>query len=321
MSSSTTFRAWLRVIPGLGSCQTIRGQSLVFPAGSFDTDTTVAFNGFQFTDPRVAADKCGIDGLTLFGFPGQPQLQIPPYLCGSPDLVVVAVNGDQLNIQSGTVAIENDTNVVLPDNTVKICKDTVGPTTIVRPTPGNDPQQDDVVVYQTTEPERMREFYSSTGVDPQFVPGAAGEFTNGCGSSRGSSKEASYFVVGMHIDFGTTDPALVKQRFVSLTLYKLSLLQQSVTAARAAGVLKNGDTTKMTAQLNNAVKKLGRGDPSGALGHVQQFLKFVNAANYSTPAPASLYPPDSQNNFNGEHLMRGRNIEFTLRVKIVPNTP
>jgi hypothetical protein len=158
-------------------------------------------------------------------------------------------------------------------------------------------------------------------VDPQFIPGAAGEFTNGCGSSRGSAKEASYFVVGMHIDFGTTDPALVKQRFVSLTLYKLSLLQQSVNAARAAGVLKNGDTTKMTAQLNNAVKKLGRGDPSGALGHVQQFLKFVNAAKYNTPAPASLYPPDSQNNFNGEHLMRGSNIEFTLRVKIVPNTP
>ncbi len=82
-----------------------------------------------------------------------------------------------------------------------------------------------------------------------------------------------------------------------MTLYKLSLLQQSVTAARAAGVLKNGDTTKMTAQLNNAVKKLGRGDPSGALGHVQQFLKFVDAAKYNTPAPENLSsPPDSKNN-------------------------
>jgi hypothetical protein len=306
--------------PATGSCQTIRGQSLVFPAGSFGTNTTIAFNGFQFKDPRVGAGTCGTAALTLFGFGDQPELKIPPYLCGSPDLVVVAVNGDQLNIQSGIVAIENDTNVVLPLNTVKICKDTVGPTSIMRPTPGNDPQLDDVVVYQTTEPDRMREDYSSTGVDPQFI-GAAGEFTNGCGSSRGSSKEPSYFVVGMHIDFGTTDPALVKERFVSLTLYKLSLLQQSVTAAGTAGVLKNGDTTKMTAQLNNAARKLGRGDPSGALGHVQQFLKFVNAAKYKTPAPASLYPPDSNNNFNGEHLMRGTNIEFTLRVKIVPNTP
>jgi hypothetical protein len=308
--------------PTNGSCQTIKGQSLIFPAGSFGTNTTIAFNGFQFKDPRVGAGTCGKAGLTLFGVAyGRPELQIPPYLCGSPDLVVVAVNGDQLNIQSGTVAIENDTNVVLPLNTVKICKDTVGPTSIVRPTPGNDPQLDDVVVYQTTDPDRMRESYSSTGVDPQFIPGAAGEFTNGCGSSRGSSKEPSYFVVGMHIDFGTTDPALVKERFVSLTLYKLSLLQQSVTAAGTAGVLKNGDTTKMTAQLNNAVRKLGRGDPSGALGHVQQFLKFVNAAKYNTPTLGSLYPPDVKNNYNGEHLMRGTNIEFTLRVKIVPNTP
>ncbi len=209
MSSSTTFHARLRVIPGLGAARRSGASRWSSRLDRLDTDTTVAFNGFQFTDPRVAADKCGIAGLTLFGFPGQPQLRIPPYLCGSPDLVVVAVNGDQLNIQSGTVAIENDTNVVLPGNDVKICKDTNGPGDDKAPGTGDDPQQDDVVVYQTTDPERMREYYASNGVDTAgFVPGAAGEFTNGCGSSRGSSKEPSYFVVGMHIDFGTTDPAL-----------------------------------------------------------------------------------------------------------------
>jgi hypothetical protein len=122
-------------------------------------------------------------------------------------------------------------------------------------------------------------------------------------------------VVGLHIDFGplstwALNPDGNHERFVALTLYKLSLLQQSVVDAKTAGALKNGDTTKMmSAALADAVKKLGRGDAPGALGHIKQFLKFVAAAKY-TAIPGQ--------NYNGEHLMRGTNIEFTLRVKVIP---
>ncbi len=299
-----------------GGCETVRGQTLTLPPGWVAADDTIEFTAYEFTDPRRV---CGQGELVLFADPndGKPELRIPPYLCGSPRFVVVAVNVDDSADLSfdrgGTVLIKNDTRTVLPGNDPRVvCKDTKGPTFL---TPGEDPQLQDVVVYQTTDPRRMLEnLPENRGRDPQFA-GAAGEFTNSCGSSRGTGKELSYFVVGMRIDFGASAPTQEArhERFVALTLYKLSLLQQSVSLAKSAGALKNGDATKMTAQLNNAVKKLGRGDPSGALGHVNQFLKFVAAANYTQLG--------LDNNYNGEHLMRGTNIEFTLRVKVIPNAP
>ena len=78
-----------------------------------------------------------------------------------------------------------------------------------------------------------------------------------------------------------------------------------------SGTLKNGcSTTKgMSAAVTTAITKLDRGDYKGALAAVQKFLKFVDAA---------VYTPVAENNYNGEHLMRGRNIEFTLRVKLIP---
>jgi len=292
------------------TCQTIQGQTLIFPAGSIPPGATITFNAYEFSDPRVGTARCGVDPLILFSDPndGKPELRIPPYLCGSPKFVVVAVDSSQLNILEGTVFVENKTDVVLPGNLYQ-CTD---PIVQNFPTQG-DPQFQDVVVWQTTDPTRMLE--DSRGVG-QFA-GAAGEFTNACGSSEAKIKGASYYVVGLHVDFGpgntwASNTAANHERFVALTLYKLSLLQQSVDNAKAAGALKNGDATKMSSQLDNAVKKLGRGDASGALGHVNQFLKFVNAAKYT------VIPGE---NYNGEHLMRGTNIEFTLRVKVVPYGP
>lgn len=296
------------------SCQTIDGQILTLLPAALTPGAKLNFNAYEFTDPRVASGKCGVEELVLFGAAyGKPELRLPPYLCGSPQFVVVFVDsrnadGTPLNFPSGTVFIENETQVVLPDNTPYQCKDTKGP---IFPTKDENPQFQDIVVYQTTDPARMLEdLPGNRAQDPQFA-GAAAEVTNGCGSSRGAGKETSYFVVGMHIDFGALGATQAgwQDRFVALTRYKLTLLQQSVALAKATGALKNGDATKMSAQLDNAVKKLDRGDPDDALGHVQQFLKFVNAAKY-TPVPV--------NNYNGEHLMRGQNIEFTLRVKVVP---
>jgi len=68
----------------------------------------------------------------------------------------------------------------------------------------------------------------------------------------------------------------------------------------------------MQQQVKNAIKKLDRGNYSRALGHVNKFLKFVNKANYAN-VPGE--------NDNGEHIMRGGNIEFMLRVKIIPYAP
>ena len=77
-------------------CETIDGQTLVFPTGSFQTGDTIKFTAYEFTDPRVVNGKCTTRGpLELFtdaAFGPNARLKIPPYLCGSPKFVVVAVD-------------------------------------------------------------------------------------------------------------------------------------------------------------------------------------------------------------------------------------
>ncbi len=211
-----------------GSCQTILGQTLIFPPGSYPPGATITFNAYEFTDPRVAAGRCGIDALTLFGAAyNKPELRIPPYLCGSPRFIVVAVDGSQLTFAKGTVQVENFTDQVpsLSGNQNKVCNDPIPA--------GIDPQFQDVVVYQTTDPDRMRES-GQVNIDPQFV-GAAGEFTNSCGSSRAAVQESSYFVVGMHIDFGAGYTLGGERRREPRTLRGVDALQAHAAAAVRCG--------------------------------------------------------------------------------------
>ena len=65
--------------------------------------------------------------------------------------------------------------------------------------------------------------------------------------------------------------------------------------------------------LENAINKLNAGDPAGALSSSQQFVFKVNSSTYSAPSVTF--------NYNGDHLMRGENIVFTLRVKVIPYKP
>jgi hypothetical protein len=309
------------------ACTTINGQTLTFPAGTFQLGDTIQFTAFEFNDPRVVTNlsdlqygKCRINPgpLTLFkvsdGFGPGVELRIPPYLCGSPKFVVVKVNSDGIDIPKGAVFVEHETTeTVLRDNLYK-CFDPLTPppppTTTTRNFP--DPQFQDVVVWQTTNPENMAE---NATVAPDLYVGAATEATNGCGSTTAKVRGASYFVVGMHIDFGNdaSDLGLSQlqnyQQFRALTRYKLTLLRQSIRDARSEGSLRPVVSTAMEALIALAIYRLDQNNPAGALNQVSQFLRLVNAANYTQI-------PDR--NFNGDHLMRGENIAFTLRVKVIP---
>jgi hypothetical protein len=286
-------------------CETIEGQTLIFPEGSFDPDgdQTIGFTAFEFIDPRVAGGKCGIDSLTLFrasdGFTPGVELRIPAYLCGSPRFLVVKVDATDLTIESGAVEVVNDTEVVLPDNLFEC----TGPKVPVSP---RDPQQQDVVVWQSTNPDDMLEASLGTGV----FAGAATEATNGCGSTRAKVRTGSYFVVGMHIDFGGQ---FDYQGFVALTRYKLTLLQHSVADARSAGALRYVVSLAMGGVLQLAVRSLDRGDPVTARILVKKFLKLVDLATYAATSTGF--------NFEGDHLMRGENIVFTLQDKVIPFVP
>ena len=180
--------------------------------------------------------------------------------------------------------------------------------------PGVDPQYQDVVVWQTTNPLKMREVDPDVAGVGQFQ-GAAGEFTDSCGSSRGKTLGASYFVVGMHIDFGlgleAENPDSIHERFIALTRYKLELLLHSIAKSRSSGaLLKNGDYNKMDSMIVNAIKFLDDGDYAGALAKVDNFVKFITPALYDQ---GGTYP-----NYEGEHISRSSNIAFMLRVKVIP---
>jgi hypothetical protein len=266
-----------------------------------------------------------MDPLVIFGNTGigaapgvRPEMRIPSYLCGSPRFVVVAVNSSELVIETGTVGVKHETVKVLPGNIypdggVSVCEDPI----FQNPYTDGDPQYQDVVVWQTTDPANMLE--DELG-GTEGYPGATGEFTNECGTSRARVKGASYFGIGFHIDFGPGNTWAGNSggnfdSFVALTRYKLTLLQRSLADAVAespSAILKKADRKKMTNQVANAIKNLDDGNYSGAHDHIVNFLKFVLPANYREI---------TGENYEGEHLMRGSNIEFMLRVKVIPYAP
>ena len=312
--------------PEYGTCKTIEGQTLVFP-GNVE-GKQIGFGAYEFRDPRVDANgNCHQRQLRLFADPSDPDadsyddipdntLVIPPYLCGSPKFVAVRVNAEQLSITGGTVQVENYTDIVLPDNQYadggkSICEDPI----FQEPYDDGDPQYQDVVVWQSTNPTKMRELKTGVAGVGQFA-GAAGEFTDGCGSSRGKTLGASYFVVGMHINFGPgsawkLNPDANHERFIALTRYKLELLRDSIKESRSSGaLLKNGDFSKMDSMVVNAIKFLDSGDHAGALDKVDNFVKFITPALYDQ---TGKFP-----NYEGEHISRASNIAFTLRVKVIP---
>jgi len=306
---------------GGSGCVTVEGQTLIYPEG---VSGQVSFNSFELLDPRVAAGTCGIGPgsvpLTIFGGtgigPNTPEMIIPPYLCGSPKLVVVAVETN-FDIETGTVGVIHDTKTVLPGNLyadggVSVCEDPIPMT----PYTDGDPQYQDVVVWQSTDPMEMREYNSGVaGMGGYF--GAAGEFTNECGTSRARVKGLSYLGIGLHIEFGPGNeynPSTFLANFnsfVNLTRYKLDLLKDSLDDAQSS-IPKKGDRQKMNKSVANAIKNFDQGNYGSALSHITNFLKWVDKADYDLVAGE---------NYRGEHLMRGSNLEFMLRVKIIPYIP
>jgi hypothetical protein len=292
-------------------CQTTAGQTLLLPPG-VDPDGSIGVRTYEFIDPRALSltegERCGEKALTLFQDRGaDEELKIPAYLCGSPRFLVVEIEKD-VEIRQGTVFIENEPLVALPGNWYECDGQTFEnePPLLL-----GDPQARDVVAWQATRFEDMLEDRIGPGEDSQFV-GALGEFTFDCGSSRGLTRNLSYLVIGMHINFGDTfqgNPDFVNRRFVDLTGYKLQLLQESVRLSE--GVLDNGDFTSMRALVRNAIRYHGRGDFDEALEKIEVFLQKVDEAIYA----------DSLQNYNGEHLARGNNIKFMYEEKVIPFAP
>jgi hypothetical protein len=249
----------------------------------------------------VDDDSCGtareLDLLVDDDHPGA-EVIVPGYLCAHPDLghFLVVKSQAPIEIPSGVVSISNDTKKLLP-----IAYD------CNLPIPNNvNPTLQDVVVFQYDKKEDMIEAITTTG--PYF--GTATEATNSCiNPSRGSGPKGSWHLVGLHIDAGS---ASAYQALLELTKFKLQMLQEAVAQANAEGALTGGDATKLGNEARTALGDILKGNLTEALKKVVNFQKFAKAATYTTT---------SDTNWNGEFLMRGDNLAFMLKVKLIPFKP
>jgi len=281
-----------------GGCNPTGGQEIVLPDNFVvPPGATITQTPTFFVDPRADANgRC--DGLTpLVLFDGA--LIIPPEFCGSPEFEVL-VTDTNIEILEGTVL-----STVFPEVFVN------NPLGCDRPITG-DPQLQDIVVWQPDD-------------SADVIEGRALELTFDCGSSRGRTRRLSFFVVGMHIDFGldfNSDPQDVTQAFIDLTSAKIDSLLQAVENAEPAldnkdkgkkkkkkKKKKDNDFDKLKKEARDIQKKFDKGQYDKASRKLASFLKTAERADFDI---------DIGFNHQGNLISRASNIKFTIDEKIVP---
>jgi hypothetical protein len=272
-----------------GGCETTTGQTLTLPATP-PAGATIGVKTYTFTDDP---SRCGKTPLSLF----DGALVIPSYLCGSPQFLVVKTEPN-FDVPSGTVEIENDTADIFPANTANEC---ASPIT-------GDPKHQAVVVWQATDSSEMHEknFPTTSGYLPGI--GYAGEFTDGCGSSRGSVRGGSYHVIGMHIGFLSDEPAFVFGGYVALTSYKFQLLRVAIDAAKNANAITQGKYNELKGTADAAAGQFGSAHYAASLNLLKVLDQKLQKITI-TPQPF---------NHEGDLEMRTRNLIFMIQAKVLP---
>jgi hypothetical protein len=284
---------------GSGGCNPTGAQIYTLPAGA--TIAPGATLTARVTTIHDDPARCGKDPLTLFN----GAVVIPPYLCGHPDFLVIETHTAGVQVLTGAIEVENLTEDALPNNLYGC--------TPFRQNPAGqfdfDPSHRDVVGWQSQDPQQMLETSLGTG----RFRGTVTEVTYACGSSRGKVLNGSYQFVGLRIhpgpgnELADGNPGGNHKSFIDLVGYKLKVLQASLLASKAA--LPKLQYEALKERLDGAVSAHNKRDYRRALLKVQLFLKAVEQSSYQ---------PIAGKNFNGDHLMRGSNIEFMYAEKILP---
>jgi hypothetical protein len=285
-----------------GGCNPTGAQVLQLPpTAELEPDATLTA---RVTTIHDDPNRCGKQPLTLFN----GAVVIPPYLCGHPDFIVIETHTEGVEVLSGAVEVENLTEEVLPNNLYGCTPVRQNPAGVVDP----DPSHRDVVGWQSQDPQQMLETSLGSG---RFF-GTVAEVTYACGSSRGKVVSGSYHFVGLRIhpgpgnELANGNPQGNHQSFVDLTRYKLQLLRASVDESKIA--VPKLPHLALRVLVDAAIYFHDRGKYKVAALHVRLFLKAVGHTKYQEIAGE---------NFNGDHLMRGSNLEFMYAEKILPFEP
>jgi hypothetical protein len=273
-------------------CNPTGAQNQIFPPGTLVAGdaTFTARTTLVHDDPN----RCGVTPLIL----ADGRVVVPPYLCGHPDFLMIETETTGVQVQHGTINVENQTEDALPGN-LYACSSATDP----------DVSHRDVVGWQSADPADMLESALGTG----RFQGSVTEVTDGCGSSRGKVLSGSFQFVGVRIFAGTLangNAPLTRQSMAELTRYKLKVLQASVVASKNA--LPKLQFAVLKGLVDLAIAFHDRAQYRLALLNIKLFLAAVAHANYAV-VPGK--------NFSGDHEMRGSNIAFMYTAKIVPLGP
>lgn len=310
-------------VEGSEGCPISGGSTVTLPPTvELEPDAEIDVRRFEFTDDLSA---CGVASRTIFGpatDPGDllPDAVIPAYLCGSPKFEVIIAEAEGVNIPDGTVLVENQANDVFPDNLYD-CDGPLAPDAgdpLLNP---DDPQNRDVMAWQTTDLTKMPENDVGVNYGDPLYEGSVGEFTFECGSSRGKGNEFSLYFVGLHIDFGpdyddfSTNPDGINTQFALLTRYKLFVLRDVILESRVA--LNDNPVQRLGFRalrrlINVAIRKHDRGRYYAARFRLQLIDAIIQVLPY-TEIPGE--------NYQGETEMRNSNGIFMYTDKVIPTTP
>ncbi len=300
---------------GGDGCPLSEASTLTFPPSVELTGVAqIDVRRFEFTDDL---SLCGTATRTIFGpltdpDDNLPDAIIPAYLCGSPKFQVIIAETTGINIPDGTILVENQTSDVFLNNLY----DCTGPNfpdagdPLLHP---DDPQNRDVMAWQTTDLTKMPE--NDLGMMHSF-PGSVGEFTFECGSSRGKGNSLSLYFVGLHIDFGpgfdiATNPGGNHTQFALLTRYKLHVLKDVILESKVALNSNFGQRIGYRTLrwfINSAIYWHDRGAYNRALRR----LRLIDWVLQYLP-----YTEITDENYQGETEMRTSNGIFMYTDKVI----
>jgi hypothetical protein len=258
-----------------GGCD-LGGQILELPEG-LETDGVITSR--EVEQEENPGDN-GVDTTVL----ADGRLLLPPQFRSSSPIAILEMDSD-LVVTNGTILVTIEPGDFLED-----------PLPCDAPIPvGVDPQQQDIVVWQTTDAADIME-------------GRALEITSDCGgSSRGRSRGLSFFVVGLHLDCGVdwfVDPKAskkVRRCFADLTHTKFHGLIQAVL--RAKHVLPRRQFRKLLALAVAGNIALHWKHYKYAEKSMTRLIKKLEKYNFET----------SDFNNSGNIEMRAYNVRFMLQ--------
>lgn len=285
-----------------GGCNPSGVQNVILPdslvLGPNDTLTQKLVESspdqVKFTDPRV--DSNGNCTLTADGFggPANPRqsfdvfgdgsLILPPHLCGSPGFAVLRSDATFQLRRDVIRSQQFPREIFTPDKNYPC----VGfPVEI-------DVQQRGIFAWQ---PDNRHTIPEKSVID----------VTHGCGSSRGATAGASWFILNLHVDCGIafgSDTSGVRQCFIDLANDKYAALGQVLQAAKKS--LTDIPYGHLQSQFSSSWSAFQAGDYAQALARLAEFISRARNANFSDPNV----------NHQGNLLMRAEHLQDFVDNKI-----